>query len=94
MDKNFNVTLSKTLWEEFKNTGKMTVWCKLTDEREISLEIPVNKNYTTSEKGENITITFTGTQYARYKVNSGSIVTGQVYELTGMSNFFLILFIF
>ena len=61
------------------------MWCKLTDDREISLEIPIGGNYTTSETGENITVTFTGTQYAKYKVNSGSITVGQTYELTGMS---------
>ena len=85
MDKKFDVTLSKTLWKEFEKTGKMTAWCKLVDKREISLEIPVNGNYTTKETGEDITITFTGTQYAKYKVDSGSIVTGQTYELAGMS---------
>ena len=85
MDKKFNVTLSKTLWESFKNTGNMTVWCKLEDKREISLEIPVNGNYTTSETGDNITITFTGTQYAKYKVSGETIKIGQTYELVGMS---------
>lgn len=85
MSKKFNVTLSKTLWESFKNAGKMIVWCELTDKREISLEIPVNGNYATSVSGENIKITFTGTQYAKYKVNSGEISVGQTYELVGMS---------
>jgi hypothetical protein len=85
MDKKFNVTLSKTLWESFKNAEEMTVWCKLTDEREISLKIPVNGNYTASEEGENITITFTGTQYAKYEVSSGNISVRQTYDLAGMS---------
>lgn len=85
MDKNFNVTLSEDLWENFKNAGKMTVWCKLVDKREISLEIPVNGNYTVEKTGENVKITFKGTQYATYKVDSGEIKVGQVYELTGMA---------
>lgn len=85
LNEKFNVTLNKSLWESFRNVGIMTVWCGLTDGREISLEIPVNKNYTTSEVGENITITFTGTQYAKYKVSEGTIKVGQTYELTGMS---------
>ena len=85
MDKKFNVTLGKTLWKDFVNTGKMTVWCQLADKREISLEIPVNGNYTTSETEEDITVTFTGTQYAKYKISSGSIDKGQIYSLEGMS---------
>ena len=85
MDKEFSVTLSADLWETFKNTGKLVVWCQLTDKREISLEIPVNGNYTTSKAEGDIKVTFTGTQYAKYTVNSGEIKVGQVYELTGMS---------
>lgn len=84
-DKKFNVTLSKSLWESFKKTGKMTVWCKLVDDRDISLEIPVNGNYVTSENGENIVVTFTGTQYAKYKVSSGEIKEKQPYDLVGVS---------
>ena len=83
MDKEFNVTLSEDLWESFKNAGKMTVWCKLGDDREISLEIPVNGNYTIKKTGENVKITFKGTQYATYKVDSGEIKVKQVYELVG-----------
>lgn len=85
MDKQFSVTLSKTLWDSFKNAGKMTAWCKLTDKREISLEIPVNGNYNISEEGENVKVTFTGTQKASYKVSSGSISVKQTYDLSGMS---------
>jgi hypothetical protein len=84
-NKNFNVTLNKSLWESFKNAGKMTVWCKLTDDREISLEIPVNENYTLKNEKENVKITFTGTQYARYTVSGESIKVGQTYNLVGMS---------
>ena len=86
MDKTFDVTLSKSLWESFKKTKKATVWCKLTDDREISLEIPIDGNYTISaEENENITITFKGTQYAKYKVNSGELKIRQTYDLVGMS---------
>ena len=63
----------------------MTVWCELEDGREISLEIPVNGNYDIEKIEENVKITFTGTQYATYKVNSGEIKVGQVYELVGMA---------
>ena len=85
MDKKFNVTLSAALWESFRDAGKMTAWCKLADGREISLEIPVNGNYTIEKQEENVKITFTGTQYAKYTVNSGMIKVGQSYELIGMS---------
>ena len=85
MDKKFNVTLSAALWESFRDAGEMTAWCKLADGREISLEIPVNGNYTIEKQEENVKITFTGTQYAKYTVNSGMIKVGQSYELIGMS---------
>jgi hypothetical protein len=85
MDKKFNVTLSETLWETFKETGTMTVCCKMSDDREISLEIPVKGNYTTSKIENEIKITFTGTQYAKYKVSSGDINVNQTYELLGMT---------
>lgn len=82
--KKFNVTLKKTLWESFESAKMMTAWCKLEDGREIRLEIPVNKNYTTSENEEDITVTFTNTQYAKYKVDSGQLTVGQTYALVGM----------
>lgn len=83
--KKFDVTLSKKLWQSFEEVGKMNVWCKLVDGREISLEIPVNRNYTTSESGEDITVTFTGTQYAKYEVSGKDLSINQPYELVGMT---------
>lgn len=82
-DKKFIVTMPKNLWESYKTAGYLKAWCKLVDNREIELQIPVNENYTLETIEDKVKITFTGTQYAKYVVNNGTIDINQKYELTG-----------
>lgn len=84
-DKKCTILLPINLWESYLKTGKMFAWFKLVDGREVKLEIPINENYTVEKTEANIRVTFTGTQYAKYSVSSGTIQINQTYELKGMT---------
>lgn len=84
-DKEFVVRINKKVWEGFKKSGNLVVWCKLEDQRLIKLKIELNKNYSTSPGGDetSVIVTFRGTVHTKYEVDRGTLITYETYPLLG-----------
>ena len=79
------VTLPEALYNIYKQAKLITVWFKLTDDRELKCRITLNGDEDITKNENNVTITFKWTVYCQYEVEGDALEQGTVYALTGMS---------
>lgn len=80
------VTLPKTLWEEYKKTGQLETWFLLLDGRTLQFNIILKENAKIETVEENIVATFDQPTAGYWTISSGTLDEDVNYVIKGTSH--------